>query len=124
MINWNDAISYDISCYFPNCQDRRRKLVITAWRSVDILLHPEHPFSVIHPRSAAFSAAAFAFIWRVQKPHDNPRNYTQNKLNCHWMQSLIPPFYCVPCRAKQDVVCYYGNRGSPEPIHLKPGLCF
>uniref|UniRef100_H3DH81 Transport and golgi organization 2 homolog (Drosophila) n=1 Tax=Tetraodon nigroviridis TaxID=99883 RepID=H3DH81_TETNG len=23
-------------------------------------------------------------------------------------------------RAKQDVVCYYGNRGSPEPIHLKP----
>ncbi|XP_056889669.1 transport and Golgi organization protein 2 homolog isoform X1 [Takifugu flavidus] len=22
-------------------------------------------------------------------------------------------------RAKQDVVCYYGNRGSPEPIHLK-----
>lgn len=31
---------------------------------------------------------------------------------------------CVPCRAKQDVVCYYGNRGSPEPIHLKAGLCF
>ncbi|XP_036953163.1 transport and Golgi organization protein 2 homolog isoform X1 [Acanthopagrus latus] len=23
-------------------------------------------------------------------------------------------------RAKQDTVCYYGNRGSPEPIHLKP----
>ncbi|XP_034092235.1 transport and Golgi organization protein 2 homolog isoform X1 [Gymnodraco acuticeps] len=22
-------------------------------------------------------------------------------------------------RAKQDTVCYYGNRGSPEPIHLK-----
>ncbi|KAF3850574.1 hypothetical protein F7725_012346 [Dissostichus mawsoni] len=21
--------------------------------------------------------------------------------------------------AKQDTVCYYGNRGSPEPIHLK-----
>lgn len=31
---------------------------------------------------------------------------------------------CVPCRAKQDVVCYYGNRGSPEPIHLKAGLFF
>lgn len=30
---------------------------------------------------------------------------------------------CVPCRAKQDVVCYYGNRGSTEPIHLKAGLC-
>uniref|UniRef100_A0A3Q3XB89 Uncharacterized protein n=1 Tax=Mola mola TaxID=94237 RepID=A0A3Q3XB89_MOLML len=26
--------------------------------------------------------------------------------------------------AKQDIVCYYGNRDSPEPIHLKPGLCF
>ncbi|XP_033827985.1 transport and Golgi organization protein 2 homolog isoform X2 [Periophthalmus magnuspinnatus] len=23
-------------------------------------------------------------------------------------------------RAKQDTVCYYGNRGSAEPIHLKP----
>lgn len=23
-------------------------------------------------------------------------------------------------KAKQDVVCYYGNRGSAEPIHLKP----
>ncbi|KAG8011700.1 Transport and Golgi organization protein 2-like protein, partial [Nibea albiflora] len=22
--------------------------------------------------------------------------------------------------SKQDIVCYYGNRGSPEPIHLKP----
>ncbi|TDH12363.1 hypothetical protein EPR50_G00046160 [Perca flavescens] len=22
-------------------------------------------------------------------------------------------------KAKQDTVCYYGNRGSPEPIHLK-----
>ncbi|XP_049906933.1 transport and Golgi organization protein 2 homolog isoform X1 [Epinephelus moara] len=22
-------------------------------------------------------------------------------------------------KAKQDIVCYYGNRGSPEPIHLK-----
>ncbi|XP_068617149.1 transport and Golgi organization protein 2 homolog isoform X2 [Brachionichthys hirsutus] len=25
-------------------------------------------------------------------------------------------------RAKQDIMCYYGNRGSPEPIHLKPGI--
>ncbi|XP_076007123.1 transport and Golgi organization protein 2 homolog isoform X2 [Genypterus blacodes] len=25
-------------------------------------------------------------------------------------------------KAKQDVVCYYGNRGSPEPIRLKPGI--
>ncbi|XP_029018600.1 transport and Golgi organization protein 2 homolog isoform X2 [Betta splendens] len=25
-------------------------------------------------------------------------------------------------KAKQDIVCYYGNRGSPEPIHLKPGI--
>ncbi|XP_068994847.1 transport and Golgi organization protein 2 homolog [Embiotoca jacksoni] len=25
-------------------------------------------------------------------------------------------------KAKQDTVCYYGNRGSPEPIHLKPGI--
>lgn len=25
-------------------------------------------------------------------------------------------------KAKQDVVCYYGNRGSAEPIHLKPGI--
>lgn len=25
-------------------------------------------------------------------------------------------------RAKQDTVCYYGNRGSPEPIHLKAGI--
>ncbi|KAM4615900.1 transport and Golgi organization protein 2 homolog isoform 2-T2 [Polymixia lowei] len=25
-------------------------------------------------------------------------------------------------KAKEDVVCYYGNRGSPEPIHLKPGI--
>ncbi|XP_032372181.1 transport and Golgi organization protein 2 homolog isoform X1 [Etheostoma spectabile] len=22
-------------------------------------------------------------------------------------------------KAKQDIMCYYGNRGSPEPIHLK-----
>uniref|UniRef100_A0A3Q3MTD6 Transport and golgi organization 2 homolog n=1 Tax=Mastacembelus armatus TaxID=205130 RepID=A0A3Q3MTD6_9TELE len=25
-------------------------------------------------------------------------------------------------KAKQDIMCYYGNRGSPEPIHLKPGI--
>ncbi|CAB1444739.1 unnamed protein product [Pleuronectes platessa] len=25
-------------------------------------------------------------------------------------------------KAKQDTVCYYGNRGSPEPIHLKAGI--
>lgn len=25
-------------------------------------------------------------------------------------------------KAKQDTVCYYGNRGSPEPIHLNPGI--
>ncbi|XP_071390413.1 transport and Golgi organization protein 2 homolog isoform X2 [Centroberyx affinis] len=25
-------------------------------------------------------------------------------------------------KAKEDIVCYYGNRGSPEPIHLKPGI--
>lgn len=25
-------------------------------------------------------------------------------------------------KAKEDTVCYYGNRGSPEPIHLKPGI--
>ncbi|XP_019949119.1 transport and Golgi organization protein 2 homolog isoform X2 [Paralichthys olivaceus] len=25
-------------------------------------------------------------------------------------------------KAKQDIVCYYGNRGSPEPIHLKAGI--
>ncbi|XP_034026989.1 transport and Golgi organization protein 2 homolog isoform X2 [Thalassophryne amazonica] len=25
-------------------------------------------------------------------------------------------------KAKQDIVCYYGNRGSPEPIFLKPGI--
>ncbi|XP_068461398.1 transport and Golgi organization protein 2 homolog isoform X2 [Clinocottus analis] len=25
-------------------------------------------------------------------------------------------------KAKQDIMCYYGNRGSPEPIHLKPGV--
>ncbi|KAK9522365.1 hypothetical protein VZT92_018835 [Zoarces viviparus] len=25
-------------------------------------------------------------------------------------------------KAKQDSMCYYGNRGSPEPIHLKPGI--
>lgn len=25
-------------------------------------------------------------------------------------------------RAKQDIVCYYGNRGSPEPILLNPGI--
>lgn len=25
-------------------------------------------------------------------------------------------------KAKQDIVCYYGNRGSPEPIHLNPGI--
>ncbi|XP_054630066.1 transport and Golgi organization protein 2 homolog isoform X2 [Dunckerocampus dactyliophorus] len=25
-------------------------------------------------------------------------------------------------KAKQDHVCYYGNRGSTEPIHLKPGI--
>lgn len=25
-------------------------------------------------------------------------------------------------RAKQDTVCYYGNRGSAEPVHLKPGI--
>lgn len=31
---------------------------------------------------------------------------------------------CVPSRAKQDTVCYYGNRGSSEPIRLNPGLCF
>ncbi|KAM9392510.1 transport and Golgi organization protein 2 homolog isoform 2-T3 [Pholidichthys leucotaenia] len=24
--------------------------------------------------------------------------------------------------AKQDIVCYYGNRGSPEPIRLNPGI--
>nr|XP_040052544.1 transport and Golgi organization protein 2 homolog isoform X2 [Gasterosteus aculeatus aculeatus] len=25
-------------------------------------------------------------------------------------------------KAKQDFMCYYGNRGRPEPIHLKPGI--
>ncbi|KAA8592967.1 hypothetical protein FQN60_018422 [Etheostoma spectabile] len=25
-------------------------------------------------------------------------------------------------KAKQDIMCYYGNRGSPEPIHLKAGI--
>lgn len=25
-------------------------------------------------------------------------------------------------KAKQDIVCYYGNRGSPEPIRLNPGI--
>ncbi|KAK7878965.1 hypothetical protein WMY93_030818 [Mugilogobius chulae] len=25
-------------------------------------------------------------------------------------------------RAKQDTMCYYGNRGSTEPVHLKPGI--
>ncbi|XP_077457828.1 transport and Golgi organization protein 2 homolog [Stigmatopora argus] len=25
-------------------------------------------------------------------------------------------------KAKQDHVCYYGNRGNNEPIHLKPGI--
>lgn len=25
-------------------------------------------------------------------------------------------------RAKQDIVCYYGNRGSTEPIRLNPGI--
>ncbi|XP_068167652.1 transport and Golgi organization protein 2 homolog [Antennarius striatus] len=25
-------------------------------------------------------------------------------------------------KAKQDIMCYYGNRGSPEPIHLNPGI--
>lgn len=25
-------------------------------------------------------------------------------------------------RAKQDIVCYYGNRGSTEPIRLHPGI--
>lgn len=25
-------------------------------------------------------------------------------------------------KAKEDIVCYYGNRGSPEPIRLKPGI--
>ncbi|KAM4745972.1 transport and Golgi organization protein 2 homolog isoform 2-T2 [Anableps anableps] len=25
-------------------------------------------------------------------------------------------------KAKQDTVCYYGNRGSAEPIHLNPGI--
>ncbi|KAM3867910.1 transport and Golgi organization protein 2 homolog [Diretmus argenteus] len=25
-------------------------------------------------------------------------------------------------KAKEDIVCYYGNRGNPEPIRLKPGI--
>ncbi|XP_029916171.1 transport and Golgi organization protein 2 homolog isoform X2 [Myripristis murdjan] len=25
-------------------------------------------------------------------------------------------------KAKEDIVCYYGNRGSPEPVRLKPGI--
>lgn len=25
-------------------------------------------------------------------------------------------------KAKQDIVCYYGNRGSPEPVRLNPGI--
>ncbi|XP_028313991.1 transport and Golgi organization protein 2 homolog isoform X2 [Gouania willdenowi] len=25
-------------------------------------------------------------------------------------------------KAKQDIVCYYGNKGSPEPIRLNPGI--
>ncbi|XP_056129703.1 transport and Golgi organization protein 2 homolog isoform X2 [Lampris incognitus] len=25
-------------------------------------------------------------------------------------------------KTKEDIVCYYGNRGSPEPIQLKPGI--
>ena len=28
----------------------------------------------------------------------------------------------VSCRANEDTVCYYGNKGSTEPIRLKPGL--
>ncbi|MEQ2237053.1 hypothetical protein ILYODFUR_019111 [Ilyodon furcidens] len=42
----------------------------------------------------------------------------------------FPGFYCIPVfvgvpadvRAKQDTVCYYGNRGSSEPIRLNPGI--
>ncbi len=31
-------------------------------------------------------------------------------------------FAVVGCRANEDTLCYYGNKGSSEPIHLEAGL--
>uniref|UniRef100_A0A8C9LFT1 Transport and golgi organization 2 homolog n=1 Tax=Pavo cristatus TaxID=9049 RepID=A0A8C9LFT1_PAVCR len=35
------------------------------------------------------------------------------------MASLL---YYVLCTAKGDVICYYGNKGQPEPVFLNPGI--
>ncbi|KAJ4941755.1 hypothetical protein JOQ06_011629 [Pogonophryne albipinna] len=37
-----------------------------------------------------------------------------SRFQCHLFPSAV-----FMHEAKQDTVCYYGNRGSPEPIHLK-----
>lgn len=86
---------------------------------VDILFCPLHLFLLFTPLrwwcEADFIQIHFGNIGTLWLPKTNVCGLMVTKLSN--FQSL-----CVPCRAKQDVVCYYGNRGSPEPIHLKAGL--